>query len=303
MQVYCVLHWQEREAYHSLLSPHSLDSHATAPTYDHLTAPADRRAASPWSSGKLRGAGPAHHSLHRGRWHRARHLARVPARLRRRGAEGLRGQAGRSCGSRCWPARRRETSSTAWLPEDTLRAIDHYLVAIKGPLTTPVGGGFRSLNVALRQKLDLYACVRPVRWFTGVPSPGQAAGAGGHDHLPGEHRGHLRRHRIQGAERAGGKRIVQFPPAGAGGHDHPVSRDQRHRDQADLGRGQQATDPGGARLRGAREAEERHAGPQGQHHEVHRGRLPGLGLRAGPAGVRRGGARRRSLVPAAAAAS
>ena len=59
----------------------------------------------------------------------------------------------------------------SWLPDDTLRAIEHYLVAIKGPLTTPVGGGVRSLNVALRQKLDLYACVRPVRWFTGVPSP------------------------------------------------------------------------------------------------------------------------------------
>jgi isocitrate dehydrogenase len=59
----------------------------------------------------------------------------------------------------------------SWLPEDTLAAIRHYLVAIKGPLTTPVGGGFRSLNVALRQQLDLYACVRPVRWFTGVPSP------------------------------------------------------------------------------------------------------------------------------------
>lgn len=58
-----------------------------------------------------------------------------------------------------------------WLPEDTLTAIQHHLVAIKGPLTTPVGGGIRSLNVALRQKLDLYACVRPVRWFQGVPSP------------------------------------------------------------------------------------------------------------------------------------
>jgi len=59
----------------------------------------------------------------------------------------------------------------SWLPEDTLTAIRHHLVAIKGPLTTPVGGGFRSLNVALRQQLDLYACVRPVRYFTGVPSP------------------------------------------------------------------------------------------------------------------------------------
>ena len=58
-----------------------------------------------------------------------------------------------------------------WLPEDTLRAFQHYVVGIKGPLTTPVGGGFRSLNVALRQLLDLYACVRPVRWFEGVPSP------------------------------------------------------------------------------------------------------------------------------------
>ena len=58
-----------------------------------------------------------------------------------------------------------------WLPEATLDAIREHLIAIKGPLTTPVGGGIRSLNVALRQKLDLYACVRPVRWFTGVPSP------------------------------------------------------------------------------------------------------------------------------------
>ncbi len=58
-----------------------------------------------------------------------------------------------------------------WLPESTLDDIKEYLVAIKGPLTTPVGGGIRSLNVALRQKLDLYACVRPVRWFEGVPSP------------------------------------------------------------------------------------------------------------------------------------
>jgi isocitrate dehydrogenase len=65
----------------------------------------------------------------------------------------------------------------SWLPEDTITAIDHYLVAIKGPLTTPVGGGIRSLNVALRQQLDLYACVRPVRWFTGVPSPVKDPGA------------------------------------------------------------------------------------------------------------------------------
>ncbi|MCP9235932.1 NADP-dependent isocitrate dehydrogenase [Lewinella sp. JB7] len=58
-----------------------------------------------------------------------------------------------------------------WLPQATLDGIEEYLVSIKGPLTTPVGGGIRSLNVALRQKLDLYACVRPVQYFTGVPSP------------------------------------------------------------------------------------------------------------------------------------
>ena len=58
-----------------------------------------------------------------------------------------------------------------WLPEETLKAFDEYLVGIKGPLTTPVGGGFRSLNVALRQELDLYTCLRPVRYFEGVPSP------------------------------------------------------------------------------------------------------------------------------------
>jgi len=58
-----------------------------------------------------------------------------------------------------------------YLPQDTLDAIQHFIVAIKGPLTTPVGGGFRSLNVTIRQVLDLYACVRPVRYFEGVPSP------------------------------------------------------------------------------------------------------------------------------------
>ena len=58
-----------------------------------------------------------------------------------------------------------------WLPEETVAACREYLVSIKGPLTTPVGGGIRSLNVALRQMLDLYVCLRPVRWFKGVPSP------------------------------------------------------------------------------------------------------------------------------------
>ncbi len=58
-----------------------------------------------------------------------------------------------------------------WLPPETLEALKEFVVSIKGPLTTPVGGGIRSLNVALRQELDLFACIRPVRWFKGVPSP------------------------------------------------------------------------------------------------------------------------------------
>ncbi|MDU0462706.1 NADP-dependent isocitrate dehydrogenase [Staphylococcus ureilyticus] len=58
-----------------------------------------------------------------------------------------------------------------WLPQETLDTINEYLIAIKGPLTTPIGGGIRSLNVALRQELDLFTCLRPVRWFQGVPSP------------------------------------------------------------------------------------------------------------------------------------
>src|SRR5271165_2767252 len=67
-----------------------------------------------------------------------------------------------------------ETAKTRfdnWLPDDTIQAFKEYLVGIKGPLTTPVGGGIRSLNVALRQMLDLYVCLRPVQWFNGVPSP------------------------------------------------------------------------------------------------------------------------------------
>ena len=62
-------------------------------------------------------------------------------------------------------------AAETWLPDETVDAFQEYLVGIKGPLTTPVGGGIRSLNVALRQMLDLYVCLRPVRWFKGVPSP------------------------------------------------------------------------------------------------------------------------------------
>ncbi len=83
----------------------------------------------------------------------------------------------------CWPGKRQivwkevlagqkaHNETGEWLPQDTIEAFQEYRVGIKGPLTTPVGEGIRSLNVALRQRLDLYACVRPVRYFPGVPSP------------------------------------------------------------------------------------------------------------------------------------
>jgi len=61
--------------------------------------------------------------------------------------------------------------ANTWLPEETMQAVKDYVVSIKGPLTTPVGGGMRSLNVTLRQELDLYVCLRPIQYFTGVPSP------------------------------------------------------------------------------------------------------------------------------------
>ncbi len=96
-----------------------------------------------------------------------------------------------------------------WLPNDTIEAVKHYKVAIKGPLTTPVGGGIRSLNVTLRQVLDLYACVRPVRYFDGHAGAGQASRADERGDLPREHRGRLRRHRV-GEGHAAGRALIEF---------------------------------------------------------------------------------------------
>jgi isocitrate dehydrogenase len=91
-----------------------------------------------------------------------------------------------------------------WLPDDTVEAFREYLVGIKGPLTTPVGGGISSLNVALRQMLDLFVCLRPVQWFKGVPSPVRHPGEGEHGYLSRKHRRHLRGDRM-GRGNAGSK--------------------------------------------------------------------------------------------------
>ena len=190
----------------------------------------------------------------------------------------------------------------SWLPDDTLAAIRHYLVAIKGPLTTPVGGGFRSLNVALRQQLDLYACVRPVRWFTGVPSPVKDPGAVDmvifRENTEDIYAG------IEYAAYSDGARRADRVPAGRDGRqEHPLSGLERDRHQAGVGGRIEAPDPRGDRVRRRAGPQERHAGAQGQHHEVHRGWLPRLGLPAGARGVRRDRVRGRPVAGAARAAS
>ena len=120
----------------------------------------------------------------------------------------------KSPGSRSLPARSAFKKFNNWLPDDTVEAFREYLVGIKGPLTTPVGGGIRSLNVALRQMLDLYVCLRPVQYFTRRALARQASGKGGHGHLPRKHRGHLRRHRIRG-RLARGAESPRFPGQGS----------------------------------------------------------------------------------------
>lgn len=106
-----------------------------------------------------------------------------------------------------------------WLPQETLDAVKDYVVSIKGPLTTPVGGGIRSLNVALRQQLDLYVCLRPVRWFEGVPSPVKKPGDVDMTIFRENSRGYLRRHRVE-------SRL----PGSDQGHQVPEGRDGRHQD-------------------------------------------------------------------------
>ena len=119
------------------------------------------------------------------------------------GRRGGQARQDRSRGRRCSPARRRSTQTGDWLPDETVDAFREYLIGIKGPLTTPIGGGIRSLNVALRQILDLYVCLRPVRWFTGRAVAGEAPREGRHGDLPREHRGHLRRPRGRGGHARG----------------------------------------------------------------------------------------------------
>ncbi len=164
-----------------------------------------------------------------------------------------------------------------WLPEETLTAFREYLVGIKGPLTTPVGGGIRSLNVALRQELDLYVCLRPVKWYQGVPSPVKRpqdvdmvifrentediyAGVEYQAETPEVKKV------LAFLQKEMGVKKIRFPETSGIGIK-PVSREGTERlvraaIRYALDHKRKSVDPG----------------PQGQHHEVHRRRLPRLGL-------------------------
>ena len=174
-----------------------------------------------------------------------------------------------------------------WLPDDTIEAFKEFLVGIKGPLTTPVGGGIRSLNVALRQLLDLYVCLRPVQYFQGVPSPVKH---------PEKVNMVIFRENTEdiyaGIEYAGGHRRpkdldflarnfpAEFKKIRFGTKKPPLKRLESASASSRV-----MLKPGTVRLVHAaihyaiaQQAQERHDCAQGQHHEVHRRRLPRLGL-------------------------
>ena len=144
--------------------------------------------------------------------------------------------------------RRPRTNSTTGCPTTPIEAFKEYLVGIKGPLTTPVGGGIRSLNVALRQMLDLYVCLRPVQYFNGVPSPVKHPGEGGHGHLPRKHRGHLRRASITRPARPKRKRFSNFFSANCPRLQENPLRHRSRRDQIGIGIKTRCSRPGTERL-------------------------------------------------------
>ena len=171
-----------------------------------------------------------------------------------------------------------------WLPEETLAVLREYVVSIKGPLTTPVGGGIRSINVALRQELDLYVCLRPVRYFKGVPSPLKE---------PEKTDMVIFRENSEDiyagieyeAESDKAKKLIAFLQNEHGSQENPLPDDIRDRYQAGLNRRYRASGAQGVPVCDQQQAQERHAGAQGQHHEVHRGRIRQVGLCAGATGV------------------
>ena len=182
-----------------------------------------------------------------------------------------------------------------WLPDETLAIVRDYVVSIKGPLTTPVGGGIRSLNVALRQQLDLYVCLRPVQYFAGVPSPVKA---------PEKTDMVIFRENSEDiyagieweAESEGAKKLIDFLIKEMGVKKIRFPANFGHRHQAGVARGHRAAHAQGDPVRDRQRPQVGDDRAQGQHHEVHRGRLPRLELRARAAGIRRAADRRRPVV-------
>ena len=165
----------------------------------------------------------------------------------------------------------------SWLPDETVEAVRDYVISIKGPLTTPTSGGIRSLNVALRQMLDLYVCLRPVRYFNGVPSPVKA---------PEKVDMVIFRENTEDiyagieweANSAEVKKVIEFLQKEMGVTKIRFPRLVRHRHQARVDRRLRAPDPPRDPVRHRQQAQVGDPGAQGQHHEVHRRRLQEMGL-------------------------
>ena len=150
------------------------------PTFKNVYRPRPRPAHHHGRQQQTQRPRQSHHPLHRRRRHRPRYLARSASASSTPPSPKPTTARRKSPGWKSTPAKKPSTNSKPAPPKATPRPGSpmtpskpsaHFLVGIKGPLTTPVGGGIRSLNVALRQLLDLYVCLRPVRYFTGVPSP------------------------------------------------------------------------------------------------------------------------------------
>ena len=160
------------------------------------------------------------------------------------------------------------------MPQDTIDKFEEYLIGIKGPLTTPIGGGFRSLNVAIRQIMDLYVCLRPVRWFTGVPSPVKEP------HLVDmvifrENTEDIYAGMEVEAGTPEAKRMIELLHDAYGWEIREDSGIGIKPLQDRIA----ASAAGCPRVRRAPQPQAGSLGAQGQHHEVHRGCLPEVGLR------------------------
>ena len=157
-----------------------------------------------------------------------------------------------------------------WLPQETVDTFNEYLIGIKGPLTTPVGGGIRSLNVALRQLLDLYVCLRPVRWFQNVPSPVKAP-----------EKIDMVIFRENTEDIYAGLEVEAFTPE-AKKLIELLHENFAWNIRPDSGVGIKPVSESGSKrlIRAAIQYAVTHARSQGQHPEVHRRRVPQLGLRA-----------------------